>query len=107
MSIIIPICRESNFKKLLEWMLWNEAILSKTKVSFFHLILWAFEIKNKKGKKKLHIRFAFRAPYLSKNWINKDSKIFFLIILKPLELKWHINYLKKTGVGIVGDCMEI
>jgi hypothetical protein len=41
----------------------NEAFSSKTKVSFFHLILWAFEIKNKKGKKKLHIRFAFRAPF--------------------------------------------
>ena len=29
----------------------NEAFSSKTKVSFFPLILWAFEIKNKKGKK--------------------------------------------------------
>ena len=40
----------------------NEAFSSQTKFGFFHLILRAFEIKTKKGKKKLHLRFAFRAP---------------------------------------------
>ena len=42
----------------------NEGFWSKTKVSFCHLILWVLEIKNKKGKKKLHIRFVFRAPFI-------------------------------------------
>ena len=50
---------EKNFEGPLKL---NKEFSSKTKVRFFHLILWAFKIKIKR-EKKLHIRFALRAPY--------------------------------------------
>ena len=42
----------------------KRSIFVKIPSQFFYLILWAFEIKTKKGEKKLHISFSFRAPYM-------------------------------------------
>ncbi len=85
-------------------------IFVKNIVSFFHLILWAFEIKNKKGKKKLHIRFAFRAPYvmaISKKWksnlvkANRNTeKWFFHFPKAKVKVEKFFFYFSKAKVKV-------
>jgi len=69
-QILKKMLKSPNWKK---WKL-NEAFSSKNKVIFFHLILWDFEIKNKKGEKKLNF-FEFLKKY-SFSWMTFVSKFF-------------------------------
>ena len=88
----------------------NEAFSSKTKVNFFHLILWTLKINNKKGKKNF-IYFLLSA-HLSSSWfffVNLSEinlNILWASITLPLK-KGYLHFRSQTHVVIMQNIFNL